>query len=157
MITLPENFKLVTGLVPAADAAGRTGAVVSLKNVNRAWIICNITQGNAATIELDIQQAVSIAGTPKALANIVPVWANEDVASSDTLVRQTDDFKFTTSAAIKNKLVVFQVDPVKLDIANGYDCISIATGASNVANITSAMYVLDMKYKEATPPSVVVD
>ncbi|MEN6567193.1 MAG: hypothetical protein ABFC57_12935 [Veillonellales bacterium] len=157
MQCLPENCKIITALAPAADAAGRTGAAVSLKNVNRAWVLFNVTQGNAATINLSVQQAASIAGTPKALTNATQIWANVDVSANDTLVRQTNDVSFTTDAGVKNKLVAFQINPTELDTANGYDCITVVTGASNAANITSAMFILDMKYQEATPPTAVID
>jgi hypothetical protein len=155
--TLPEELKLVAALPAAADAAGRTGQVISLKNANKAWVSCNIAQGNAATVTLSVVQAQSIGGATKALANAVPIWANEDISASDTLTRQTDAVNYTTGTTVKNKVVVFQIDPTKLDINNGYDCIAIQTGASNVANITAAMYVLDMKYKEASNPTAIAD
>jgi hypothetical protein len=155
---LPESCKIVQALAPAADAAGRTGAYVNLKNVKKAWVVCNITQGNAATIQLDVKQASAIAGTGvKALANAIPIWANLDAATSDALVRATDAVNYTTDAGVKNKVVVFQVDPFMLDTNGGFDCITVVTGASNAANITAAVYVLDMRYAGATPPSVVVD
>lgn len=155
---IPEKCKIVQALTPATDAAGRTGAYISLKNVNRAWVVCNITQGNAATIQLDVKQASAIAGTGvKALENVVPIWANLDTATNDTLTRATDAVNYTTDAGVKNKVVVFQIDPQLLDINGGFDCITIVTGASNVANITAAVYVLDMKYAQAVPPSAVVD
>lgn len=158
MICLPEKYKIVQALAPAADAAGRTGDYVSLKNVNRAYIVCSITQGNAATIALEPKQAQAVAGTNvKVLANAVPIWANLDTATADTLAAATAAVNYTTDAAVKNKVVVFQIDPETLDVANGFDCITIVTGASNAANITEALFVLDMKYQQATPPAAITD
>lgn len=159
MIQIPEGAMVVDLLAPAADAAGRTSAVYpSLKNVNMAWIVAHITQGNAATIALAPKQATAVAGTDtKVLAKVVQIWANEDCAASDALVRQTAAVNFTTSAAVKNKIVVFQIDPSLLDVANDFDCIGLTTGASNAANITSALLICDMKFKAATPPSVVAN
>jgi hypothetical protein len=119
----------------------------------------HITQGNAATILLTPQQASAIAGTGvKALANAVPIWANSDEANSDTLVRQTDAVNFTTSAATADKRVIFEVNPDYLDVANGFDCIRVQTGASNAANITEASYILaGLRYHESTPLSAIVD
>lgn len=157
-VTFPEKYKTVAALNPATDAAGRTGAYVSLKNVNLAFVVVHITQGNAATVALSINQATSVAGgSAKALANAVPIWANLDVSVNDTLVRRTDAVNYTTDAAVKNKMVVFQIDPALLDINNGFDCIAVVTGASNVANITQAVYVLDNRFQQANPPSAVVD
>ena len=159
MLTLPQEAKLVEAMAPAADAAGRTADWVSLKNYGRAFIVVHITQANAATVALTVLQASAVAGTgSKAITWTVPIWANEDTATTDTLTRQTDALAFTTSAAVKNKIVVFQIDPRYLDVNNGFDCISFTTGASNVANITQAMYVLaEPRFNGNILPSAIVD
>jgi hypothetical protein len=41
---------------------------------------------------------------------------------------------------VKEKLVVIEIDPATLDQANGFDCVKVATGASNAANITTVLY-----------------
>ena len=153
-----EHAKLVEAILPDDDAAGTTGDYVSLKNVHMAYVLFHVQQANAATIALTIEQATDVAATgTKAITVSVPIWANEDCATSDTLVRQTDAVSFTTSAAVKNKQVVFQIDPATLDLANGFDCITIKTGASNAANITSAQYMLVSRYPSATPPTAITD
>lgn len=159
MKTLVEQAKVIQALNPAADGAGRAGDIISLKNCGLCTIVVNITQGNAATVALTIQQCQDVSGTgAKAITNAVPIWANQDLASSDALTRQTDAVSFTTSAAVKHKLVVFQIDPASLDLANGFDCIKVTTGASNAANITQALYILtQLRFAQATPPSGIVD
>ena len=157
-IMLPEQFKIVEAMPNATDAAGRTGDYVSLKNAVCAWVEVAITQGNAATIALTIEQATAVAGTSsKAITNAVPIWSNLDTAASDTLVRRTDAVSYTTDAGVKNKMVIFQIDPAQLDIANGFDCITVKTGASNVANLTGARYWLQSAYQQATPPAAITD
>ncbi len=157
--TLPNEAKLVEALAPATDAAGRNAAKVSLKNASKAYIIVHIAQGNAATIALTPQQAQDVAGTgAKALSAAVPIWSNLDTAASDTLVRRADAVSYTTDAAVKNKIVVFEIDPAQFDIDNGFDCLFFSTGASNVANLTQAEYLLtDLRYQQATPPSATAD
>lgn len=158
MLSFAEHFKIVEGLPPAADAAGRTGDYVNLKNCTMLEIVVHITQGNAATVALTPYQATAVAGTSeKVLANAVQIWANQDTATLDALVRQTDAVNFTTSAAVKNKIVVFQIDPAQLDVEGGFDCVTLKTGASNAANITQSMYYLRTRYSQATPPSAIVD
>jgi hypothetical protein len=144
---------------PATDAAGRTGNWVSLKNARRVTVVFHVKQGNAATIAVSINQATAIAGTgSKVLTNAVPIWRNLDCSVNDTLVRDTDAKNYTTDAATKNKQIIFQIDPnACMDIANGFDCITIITGASNAANLTEAQVFLEMEYEQATPPSAVVD
>ena len=156
---LPENAKLVNLLAPAADAAGRAGAYVSLKNYTRAVLVAHIHQGNAATILLTPQQATAVAGTGAKAIQASPIWANLDTATSDALVRVTTDaVNYTTDAALKFKLVVFQIDADSLDVDNGFDCVNLATGASNAANITAAWALLTgARYQQVTPPTAVVD
>ncbi len=155
---LPEELKLGNALAPAADAAGRTSAYVTLKNVFRAYIVVHITQGNAATIALTVNQASAVAGTgAKAITNAVRIWSNLDTAASDALVSRTAAVSYTTDAGVKLKQVIFEIEPVALDLDNGFDCLSVTTGASNAANITAAQFLLDINYEGATPPSAVVD
>lgn len=147
------DFVPVEALSPAADAAGRTGDYVSLKNaVGPVYIICHITQGNAATIALTPNQATAVAGTgTKALTSDVPIWVNLDCAASDLFTAATAAKDYTTDAGVKHKIVVFRIDPASLDLANGFNCITILTGASNAANITEAQFVFtEMRY---TPPA----
>lgn len=155
---LTEQFKIVEGASPATDAAGRTADYISLKDALRVFVVCHITQGNAATVALNLYQATAVAGTSeKALEKPVPIWANLDAAASDALARQTDDVDFTTDDGVKHKIVVFQVDADKLDVSGGFDCLTVKTGASNVANITQVMYYVESRYPQATPPSAIVD
>jgi hypothetical protein len=157
--TLPQQMKIVEAIAPAADAAGRSSDIVSLKNCGKAYILVHLTQGNAATVALTPMQAQDVAGTgAKVLANAVPIWSNLDTATSDTLVRRTDAVNYTTDAALKNKIVIFEIDPALLDVANGFDCVYFTTGASNAANITQAMFLLaDYRYQMSTPPSAIID
>jgi len=59
---------------------------------------------------------------------------------------------------VKNKTVVFEIDAAELDLANGFTCLALTTGASNVANITAIMAVLvEPRYPQAATQSAVVD
>lgn len=150
-INLPVEFAPCNCLPPAADAAGRTGDYVSLKNAVKAWVVAYIDQGNAATIALTVQQASAVAGTGvKDINAVARIWSSEDLVTTNVLTRQTDGKTFTTSAAVKAKCVVFEIDPAQaLDLAGGFDCITLTTGASNAANITSAVVYVQPKYPGA--------
>jgi hypothetical protein len=158
--TLPEQAKIVELLPLATDAAGRAAAAaVSLKNAGRAYLLVSLTQGNAATVLLTPMQATKVDKTGgKVLTNPVRIWSNLDTAASDTLVRQADAVNYTTDAGVKNKQVLFEIDPASLDLANLFDCVYLSTGASNVANLTAALAILtDLRFGSATPPSAIVD
>ena len=154
---LAEGAKLVECMAPAADAAGRTGDYVSLRDAARVFIVAHITQGNAATVALTPYQATSAAAAgEKVLASAVRVWSNLDTAASDALVRRTDAANYTTDAAVKNKIVIFEIDAAALDVSGGFHFVTLKTGASNVANLTQAMFELeDLRYSQVTPPTAI--
>ena len=155
-LQMAAQFPPVSLLAPAADAAGRTSAYLSARNaVAKIWVDVEITQGNAATVLLSILQAKDSSGTgSKAINATAAIWANQDTATSDALVAQTAAATFTTSAAVKNKIVHFELVPERdFDVANGFNHIAISTGASNAANITNARAYIYGSYQQATPPT----
>jgi hypothetical protein len=157
-LMMPQVSKIVQALKPAADAGGRTGVYVSLKGYEEAYLVVSIDQGNAATIALTPYQAQDVSATGEKVLGNVPIWADQDCAASDLLVRQTDAANFTTSAAVKQKVVVFKIAAAALDVANGFKAVVIKTGASNAANITSAMWLLvGARYAQEGPPSAIVN
>jgi hypothetical protein len=160
---MPKAFSIaqqsppVEVLAPATDAAGRTGKWVGLKKAAKLFIIVHITQGNAATILLSLLQATAAAGTGSKAGPVVAVYTNLDTSVSDALTRQADAATFTTDVAVKNKIVVFEVDAAALDVANGYGYVTVSTGASNVANITQAEALpTGLRYAGTSPDSLVV-
>lgn len=154
--TVPENFIIAGSLDPATDAAGRTGSYVDLKRGQRAYAIWYITQGNAATIVCSLSKVTTIAGAVGATAGTAThrIWATND-ASSSVLTAQTAGTSFTTSAALKDKIVVMEVDPG----SEGATFIAVApvTGASNAANLTSAFVLVVPKIDAATTANALVD
>ena len=159
MFCLVENIKHVVGLAPQADGS-LTSQVVSLKNVNRAWIKAIMNQNAADQCTLTLRQATDIAaGTNKAISNNVPIWYNNDAAAADALTKGTDAKTYQFSATQpKLKIVWFQIDPaLALDVANDYDCIYVTSGGSSGSNLLALDFYLDMKYREYVLPSVITD
>lgn len=144
--TYAEDLIDASSLAPAADAAGRTGTYITVRNAVAVFLIYHINQGNAATIALTPQQAQDVSGTNAKAIPTSYIWANQDMATTTNLTRQTDAASFTTSAAVKVKLVIFKVQLASLDIAGGFVSIALQTGASNAANITSGRVVLVPRY-----------
>ncbi len=156
--TFPEEAQIVSLMAPAADAAGRASRAASLKHAHKAYIVLYLNQGNAATIALTPEQCTSVAGAGNKAIPAVPIWTDLDAAASSVLTRQADAVSFTTDGTVKEKIVIFEIDPVKLDIANGYDCVRVSTGASNAANITSAFLVVPYgRFGGVTTPNALVD
>lgn len=152
--TIPENFTLVTALAAATDAAGRTSAYFSLKHAKKAVFIVDVVQGNAATVAITLNQAINVAGgSAKAITAVQRIWATEDIATTVVPAQATSAASYTTSAALATKKVLIEIDPATLDVAGGFDCVAVTTGASNVANLTAATLLIDNKYAQAVPLS----
>jgi hypothetical protein len=156
MATLVEQKKVVEAIAPATNAAALTGDYVSVKNLHKITAIVHITQANAATVKVDVLEAKAVAGTDaQAISKTMPIWVNQDLAASDAMTRQTDAANFTTDATLKHKMVVVEIDPAIL--SDGFDCIAVRAGASNVANIVASTYICEPRYPGANQPSVITD
>jgi len=156
-VNIPQNLTPYHLLAPAADAAGRTSSYLSLKNAVKAWIIVYVEQGNAGTILLSPLQASAVAGTGSKAISVARIWTKLDEASAD-FAAAAEAATYTTDAALKKKIVIFELDIEKVfDVANNFDCIAISTGASNAANITSALLIVQPKHAGAVIPGPLLD
>lgn len=144
--SIPANVIPLRGLKPAADAAGRTGAYHDLGKYLKVFAVFWLDQGNAATVACSLSKADDAAGTgAAAVTEVGQVYTNLDAAAGSAFTRQTAAASFTTDAAVKEKIVVLEVDPDLI----GKQFLAPVTGASNVANITSAMLFGVPRYQVA--------
>lgn len=161
MITLPQNFKIVQGIQPSTTNGGATADYVSVKTGLWLWIIVNLTQAVGHATAITVKRATAVAGTGlTTLANDIQVWANEDVAASDTLVKQTDAKGFTVTNDVKNKQIVFGLDPALLGEISSVvaDCVTVvAADSSQATNFWEVTYLLQSAFPQATPPSAIID
>jgi hypothetical protein len=164
-----EQAQIVNLLPAAADAAGRTSSYVSVKYGHKVFLVCGVNQGNAATVTFTPLQATDNLGTNSAgltagapIANIVDTSV---ATGTDQFTIDAAATSFTTDAGLKNKVVVFEIDPVEQmnpnNLAAGnplpFNHIAIQTGASNAANITSAYaIVMPLRDQRQNPPTTYV-
>jgi hypothetical protein len=153
---LVSKNKLVQVAEPKTTNGAITTDVVSLKNAIRATFIVHLTQAVGHATSISLKQATDVAAGTNAAGPVSQIWANEDVATSDTLVKQTDAASYTVTNDIKNKIVVIEVDPAAL--TEGYDCVYLLFGASSQAtNLASAEVLIHSNYQKATPPAAITD
>jgi len=156
MIHLAETFKIVQAIQPRTTNGGITCDYVSLKNAIRAWIIVSLTQAVGHATGIDPKRATAVDGTGAvALGTAVPIWANEDVAASDTLVKQTSAVTYDVTNDIKNKKIIFLIDPVAI---GAYDVLGCSLDdSSQASNFASVLYLLETRYPQGTPPTAITD
>ena len=156
-ITLPETFKIVDASAgPVTTNGGVTCDYVSLKNVKKAWIVAQFTQAVGHATGIDPKRATAVAGTgAAALGTAVPIWANEDTATSDSLAAQTAAVTYNVTNDIKKKIVVFEIDPAGI---GAYDVLGCTVDDSSQAtNFVSILYVLEMRFASDAPPAAITD
>lgn len=158
-MALFENYKMVQAFEPKTTNAVIISDYVTLKGAITATVIVNLTQTAGHATQVSLYQAQDVEGTSaKSLVNNVTILVNEDVASNDTLVRQTDGVSFTVANTAKNKQIIFHVNPSKLDVNNGFCCLNVRLGASSQAtNFASCEFILESKYPQEELPSAVID
>lgn len=141
-MNLVENFKIVEALKPQTNGGDLTGDYINMENANHVTVLVHVAQATSATAKITLEQATVVAGTDsKVIAKEVPIYLVADTATSDSWVAQTDAVEYTTSAAVKNKLVAFEVDAEDLDIANGFKCLVVKVGTSHASTLVSAVYI----------------
>jgi hypothetical protein len=156
---IPAHLKPVQLLAPQTTNGALTSQVISLKNASKAWLVLEFNQavGHATTPTLN--QATSIAAGTNKAGPAVSIWANEDTVATDTLVKQAAEAAlFAVAATVKKKQVVFEIDPARLDVNGGYDCVylTIATSGQATNFVSGTAYLLNA-YEQATPPSAILD
>lgn len=155
MIKIPGDLNVVTGLAPTAGGSAATGDYISLKYAHRVWIVFSVKQGKATVPVLSVIKATAVAGTgATAMTEAARIFSTLDCATSDVLVERTPAASYTLDAALKDKLVVFEIDPAAI---GAYDCIAAKVAASDALNITSVLYVVESRYGTKTQPSMIVD
>jgi len=142
----PFNLPISVHPVVLVNNLTTNGAVTSLactlKHSIKCWLYVYLQNAVGFAEVLTPLQGTTIAfGTNKAIP-AVPIWANEDVAASDTLVQQANGASYTTAAVAKKKLVIFEIDPAILD--DGYPCVRVglsdSTQATNFCTVVAHLW-----------------
>jgi len=156
----PETFPIILAHEPAVSSAiDDTSDAICLENADGAWIIVvEYTAGGDTDLALTVHEgataAVAAAGT-YAIAATFPIWVNEDPATSDAMVRQTDAAGYTIDATPTTNVIVAMYIPAAI-LTAGRPWICLGTTGGNGANYASAIYILDRaRYQQETPPSAI--
>lgn len=148
----PNKFDVVTGTSPVTTNGGVTADYISMKGVLRAIIIVTLKQAVGHATGIDPIQATDVSGTgAKAFAKTLPIWADEDVAASDTMAKQTLGVTYTVTNDVKSKKVMFIIDAEKLDVDNGFDCLGVTVdNSSQATNFVNIEYLVEKRYQGVT-------
>lgn len=154
---LVENDKVIQAIAPTDwTGAPSTGDYVSMKNYRHLSIIIISGAWAAGTSAITLTQSLTVAaGSEKALGFS---WQWNDVAATGTLVK-TAVTANTFTIGTASKTWVIEVDASSLDKANNFDVVTVKGASPGVnADLYGAIYILsNSRYKDATPPSAIID
>jgi hypothetical protein len=139
-------------------AAG-TGAYISLKNAGHVTIVIQTGAWAGGTAAVTLKQATAIAGTANKALSFGTQYTNVAGTTTD-LLTATAVASDTFNLSAANATHVIEVDAASLDIANGFDCLSLQVASPGAnADLYAAFYVVDgpLRYAGVTPPSAITD
>lgn len=145
---IPAHIEPVVLTPPVTTNGGVTTDYISLKNAHRVTVVFTFTQAVSHATGIDPVQATAVDGTGvKAITNTVPIWANTDISSTSVLTKQTDAITFNLATGATNQIVVMDIDPAGLDVANSFDCLAFTVDDSSQAtNLVSAVAYIVPRY-----------
>lgn len=158
MTNIAETLKIVNLYQGAANAV--TCDTISMKNFHHGAFVVRHAGSADTDLTLTVTQATDVAaGTNKAMAANVAIYADVDAGtSSDTLVRMSDAKAYTIDTGeAPNQLVVFEVKASDLDTTNGYDCVYLADSGGNASNTVSITWIGVPRYSGIPLSSAIVD
>ena len=159
-IYLPEHFKIVSASAGCRTTnGGVTFDTISLKNAHMVWIVAHFRQAVAHATTIQPVVGTAVASCATAITFVANWWKNVDVSSTDTLVKQTAATSMACDAAATDHLVVIQIDPAAVAAQSAtYTALggTIATSAQ-ATNFVSAVYYIQERYPQATPPAAITD
>lgn len=154
---LVESAKLIWAAEPKNyTGAAMTAKYVSLKNYAHLTILISTGAWAGGTAAVTLSQATDVAGTSAKALGLSNQW--NDITTSGTLVKTAvaaDTFTLGTA----NKLFVIEIEAHELDMANDFDCLTLAVASPGAnADFYQVDYVLsEPRYASDTPPSALVD
>ena len=154
-----DKLKIVPALTATTPAAS-TPTLVSMKGYGHLTAIISVKNAAGVTgSAITLAQSKTVAGANSKALGLDYMFASTDIANSVALTNTavTSNTFTTQTVNSKDSLYIIEVDADSLDVANGFDCIAVSTGASNAANLTSAMLFLEPRYPGPTQPSFIAD
>ncbi len=165
-ISLPEEFKIVN-VAYTQVGDGVTYDRISCKNAHKVWFLITQMYGGDTDITFSLTEATAVSGgSTSAVTKALPIWYDIDVTAATTGAAATtliDAMTKITSGsshqmntgANKHQMCVIEWDPAKHTA--GYDCIEITDAGGHNSSRVTAIAIIQTRYKQAVPPSAVVN
>ena len=159
-LCLSEDFKVATALVSSlGNVDPITFDNISMKDAIKVWCVIQFSNGTGDIVTVNPLLGANVTTCATVPTFNIPFWYNADTVTSDTLVAPTWGTTFATGAGGTAAMVVFQIDPT--DVINQgptLDCIGCTiTGGATVGNHINAIWIVQERYAQATPRSIITN
>jgi len=148
-----NNFLPLVPQIVSLQAAVTTNAANTSDYINCAkaemiFFVCQLQNAAAQATVLSIYQATSAAAAgEKVIANAVPIWYSNDTVTTSNITQATAAVSYTVSESVKEKMVIFQLDPAALDLANDFAFAAIhSTASTELTNFISVVAVVETRH-----------
>ena len=160
---LLEEYKVVELYKGAASTLGAAGFTdyVCCKNAHSVEFLIQHSGANDTDLTaIGLIEATDVAaGTAANVAVTFPIWSKDQASylTSDGWDRETDAVAYTPlDPALKGDTRLwFYWDPAKHTA--GYDCIAVRAVGGHASNFVVVTAFIKERYKQADPPSAIVD
>ena len=158
-LCLPQDFKIVEGIVTAHMNATMTSDNISLKDAHKAWCIIRLSNATGGAVVVNPLLGANVTTCATVPTFNIRFWQNAATGTTDTLVAQTAGTTFTTSAAATPCMVVFEIDPAEMANQGAtLDCVGVTvTGGAQVGDHGNILWLIHERYPQATPRSAITD
>jgi hypothetical protein len=158
-LSFPCHFKIVTAATPTQSDSTITCDNISMKDAAKVWIVAQLQNASGHAVVFNPLLGTAVATCATAITFAAPYWYNYDTSTSDTLVAGTAATTVTASAAATPALYVIEIDPQQA-VAQGatLDCLGCTiTGGAHAGDFDAVLYIIEPRYKSATPPTAITD
>lgn len=155
--SLPIDYHPVVLACNLTTNGGVTSLACTLKSTLKAWLYVYLQNAVGFAQVITPFQATNVAAGTTAALPVMPIWANEDVAATDTLVSKTAAAGYTTANVAKKKLIVFEIDPAILVTGTDTSIGVVLTDSTQATNFVTVVAHLYQANQVATPPSAILD
>ena len=160
MVAHPMELTMAQIIGFSLGGAVKNGINISLKNANRAYIYCFVGKGADATqTTFTLAQSSGNAGSAtgtgeKAMTGNVPIYTSDGFQAAGTLTSQTAAKAFQCAVTQSvTQLVVFDISPAAcMDVAGGFDCITVNTTDPAAANCVGAFAIIEPRFSPLPSP-----
>lgn len=149
------TLNCIAEIIPqGVGGAGKNGINISLKHAHKAWIVCRNRKGADGTqctftLAQSSGNAGSASGTgEKAMTNNVPIYYSDNFSASNLLTKAADGkaYQQAITQAV-TQVVIFEIVPEScMDLAAGFDCITVNASDPAAANTVSADAIIMARF-----------